>query len=193
MIKELVQKNRSYRRFRADQPIDQQTLLDLVDLARWVASARNLQPLRYIISCDEHKNEIIFSCLNWPEPWGWLKPAGHERPTGYIILLGDTTIHTSIGIDAGIAAQTILLNAVERGWGGCIVGMVQHEPLRSALHIPERYRILLVIGLGKPLQTAVIEEGTAENPVDDPTAFWNDEQGIWHVCKRSLKDVLLDC
>lgn len=197
MLKDLIRRNRSYRRFHADQPIERQTLLELVDQARLVASARNLQPLRYIISCEPHKNEIIFPTLTWPVLGDWIQPAEHERPAGYIILLGDTTIHTAVGLDAGIAAQTILLGAVERGLGGCIFGRVQHEPLRSGLNIQERYRILVVIALGRPSETVVIEDGTAEGPVapplDDPTAFWRDAQSIHHVCKRKLADILLDC
>lgn len=187
MIKDLILKNRSYRRFQADYPIEEQTLLELVDLARCVASARNLQPLRYIVSCGAEKNAIIFPCLDWPKFGEWTQPSETERPSGYIILLGDKTIPTAVGIDAGIAAQTILLAAVERGLGGCIMGSLQHEPLRSGLHIPERYRILLVIALGKPAETVVVEEGEP----DEAAAFWRDEHSVHHVRKRKLRDILL--
>jgi nitroreductase len=188
MIKDIIQKNRSYRRFCVDNPIERQTLLELVDLVRWVASARNLQPLRYIISWEARKNDLVFPCLTWPVFGGWVQPAPDERPTGYIILLGDTLIPTAIGIDTGIAAQSILMAAVERGLGGCILGSIEQEPLRSALYIPERYRILVVIALGKPAETVTIEENAP-----DPTAFWRNSDGIPYVCKRKLEDVLLDC
>lgn len=188
MIKELVQKNRSYRRFKGNFSIDRETLVELVDLARFVASARNLQPLRYLVSCEDQTNTMILPCLTWPVFGDWTQPSDEERPAGYIILLGDTTIHTAIGIDAGIAAQTILLGAVELGLGGCIIGTIQHTPLRTALKIPDRYRILVVIALGKPGEKVVIEE---REPYDECTAFWRDIDGIPHVCKRKLKDILL--
>lgn len=187
MIADLVRKNRSYRRFQAGEPVDEQTLLELVDLARLVSSARNLQPLRYIIACDPRRNDLIFPHLTWPKFGDWTQPAESERPAAYIIVLGDTTIKTAIGIDTGIAVHTILLAAVERGLGGCVIGLANHQPLRTALNIPERYRILVVIALGKPAETVAIEENAP-----DPTAFWRDANGVHHVCKRSLADVLLD-
>ncbi|MEN6482325.1 MAG: nitroreductase family protein [Anaerolineaceae bacterium] len=188
MIKELVKKNRSYRRFKGNIPIDRETLVELVDLARFVASARNLQPLRYFVSCDAQTNAMIFPCLTWPVYGDWTQPSDEEKPAGYILLLGDTTIHTSIGIDTGIAAQTILLGAVELGLGGCIIGTIQHTPLRTALKIPDRYRILVIIALGTPGEKVVIEERESS---DESTAFWRDTDGVHHVCKRKLKDILL--
>ncbi|TSA51882.1 MAG: nitroreductase, partial [Planctomycetaceae bacterium] len=55
MIKDLIRKNRSYRRFHQDFVIEPDTLRELVDLARLSASAANIQPLRYILSCDPQK------------------------------------------------------------------------------------------------------------------------------------------
>jgi nitroreductase len=188
MFKDLILNARSIRRFQADRPIDEQTLLELVDQARFVASARNLQPLRYIISCDPQKNDLIFPCLLWPKPWEDLKPAEHQRPTGYVVIVADTSIHTSIGLDCGIAAQTILLGAAERGLGACIIALVSHSPLRAAFNISEKYKILVVIALGYPSDTVILDERELE---EDPTAFFRDEDEIWHVCKRKLKDVLL--
>ncbi len=62
-IKELVAKNRSYRRFHEDVPVEYETLRELVDLARMSASAGNLQPLRYVLSCDTKRNALIFPHL----------------------------------------------------------------------------------------------------------------------------------
>jgi hypothetical protein len=61
-----------------------------VNLARLSASAANLQPLRYILSNDPHKNELIFSCLAWAAYLkDWPGPPEGERPSAYIIMLGD--------------------------------------------------------------------------------------------------------
>ena len=101
---------------------------------------------------------------------------------------------TSLGVygpgevDQGIAAQSILLGATERGLGGCMVGMVHRKELRKALNIPERYDILLVLTLGKPKGTAVIED-LSSNP--DKQRGWWDEQGRWHIPKRKLEDIII--
>ena len=63
MIRDLIVKNRSYRRFHQEVPVARETLRELVDLARLSASAANLQPLKYILSCEPEKNALIFSCL----------------------------------------------------------------------------------------------------------------------------------
>ena len=101
-LKELVLRNRSYRRFNQEDSIDLETLKDLVDLARLSASEANLQPLKYVLSCDAKKNASIFPHLMWA---GYLKdwsgPSEGERPSAYIIVLGDTIIRQSFGCDQG--------------------------------------------------------------------------------------------
>jgi nitroreductase len=87
----------------------------------------------------------------------WSGPREGERPTGYIVVLGDTEITRSFGCDHGIAAQTMLLGAVERGLGGCMIASIDRDGLRQALKIPPRFEILLVLALGKPREEVVVE------------------------------------
>ncbi|MCK4418968.1 nitroreductase family protein, partial [Candidatus Aerophobetes bacterium] len=116
MIRDSIIKNRSYRRFYEEVSIKLETLRELVDLARLSSSAGNLQPLKYILSSDPQKNALIFPHLAWA---GYLKdwsgPCEGERPSAYIIILGDKEITHSFGCDHGIAAQSILLGATEKG------------------------------------------------------------------------------
>ncbi|MEW6186264.1 MAG: nitroreductase family protein, partial [Thermodesulfobacteriota bacterium] len=158
MIKELVLKNRSRRRFFEETAIDLNTLNELVDLARCSASGANRQPLKYVLSCDPAKNAKIFPNLFWAAALkDWPGPAAGERPSAYIIILGDKEISPNYGVDHGIAAQSILLGAVEKGLGGCMLGAINVEGLRKALQILERYAILLVVALGKPKEEVLLE------------------------------------
>jgi nitroreductase len=188
MIKDLIFKNRSYRRFSQEDRIDGQTLRELVDLARLSPSAANLQPLKYVLSYHPGKNALIFPHLGWA---GYLKdwpgPAEGERPSAYIIILGDTEISKSFGCDHGIAAQSILLGATERGLGGCIIGTVQRDKLRKALDIPSRYEILLVLALGKPKEEVAVETA---GPAGD-IKYWRDDEGLHHVPKRPLDEIIV--
>ena len=188
MIKDLILKNRSYRRFFQEVSIERQTLRELVDLARLSASGANLQPLKYILSCEPEKNALIFPHLAWA---GYLKdwpgPSEGEKPSAYIIILIDTRIRNSVGCDHGIAAQSILLGTTEKGLGGCIIASVQREGLRKALEIPSRYEILLVLALGKPSEKVVIE---TVGPSGD-IKYWRDAEGIHHVPKRALDDIII--
>jgi nitroreductase len=189
MIEELIKKNRSYRRFYQDVPIEIETLKSLVNLGRLSASAANLQPLKYILSCEKDKNALIFSHLAWAAYLkDWPGPAEGERPAAYIVILHDTQISRPLWYDQGIAAQSILLGAVEKGLGGCMIGAIEKETLQEALHIPKRYEILLVIALGKPKEQVVIE---TVGPTGD-IKYWRDNDGIHHVPKRSLEEILLE-
>lgn len=188
MIRDLIIKNRSFRRFHQEITIERRALEELIDLARLSASAANLQPLKYIISCDREKNALIFPHLAWAGYLeDWPGPAEGERPAAYIIILGDTEVSKSFGCDHGIAAQSILLGAAEKGLGGCMIGSVQRDQLRKALNMPSQYEILLVLALGKPKETIKIETVGPDGSIK----YWRDGKGVHHVPKRPLEKIII--
>ncbi len=141
-FEEIVRTNRSYRRFREYTKVPLDTLTQLVDLARYTASAANLQPLRYILSCSTEMNERIFETLGWAAYLkDWKGPLPGERPSGYVVILGDKEVAGRIDCDHGIAAQTIMLGAVDRGLGGCILGAVNRKKLQEILELSDQYEI----------------------------------------------------
>ncbi|MDR3235400.1 MAG: nitroreductase family protein [Prevotellaceae bacterium] len=188
-IHELIVKNRSYRRFYETEQVDEQTLKSLIELARLTPSTRNLQPLKFIISNTPARNEKIFPTLAWA---GYLKdwkcPPEGERPSAYIIIVVDKNITPNRHEhDEGIVSQTILLGAVERGFGGCIIASVKRQELAENLGIGNQYEIALVIALGKPNESVVITE--VQN---DDIKYFRDESGIHYVPKRSLNDLIVN-
>lgn len=188
MLKELVRRNRSYRRFQQESQVSLEVLRELVDLGRLSASGANLQPLKYILSNDADRNAAIFETLSWAAYLKeWAGPDEGERPAAYVIILGDTTIRKSFGVDPGIAAQSILLGATEKGLGGCIVASIQRDALREALGIDRQHEILLVLALGKPKESVVID------PIgpDGEIKYWRDADGIHHVPKRALDEIIV--
>jgi len=188
MLRDLILKNRSYRRFDGATRLDTAALRELVDLARLSPSGGNLQPLKYILVNDAHGCALVFPHLAWAAYIkNWPGPGEGERPTAYIVILLDTGIKENAGCDHGIAAQSILLGAVERGFGGCIVGSVHREALRESLRVPERYDIKLVIALGMPIERVELE--TAEPGGD--IKYWRDGDGTHHVPKRPLDEIIL--
>ncbi len=188
MIRDLVIANRSYRRFQQSYAIDMATLRELIELAALCPSSGNLQPLRYVLSCEPERNAKIFQHLAWAGYLAdWPGPTQGERPSAYVVILGDSQACHSVNCDHGIAAQTILLGATEKGLGGCIIGSIQREPLAKALDIPDRYKILLVIALGKPAEKIVIEPVASESEIK----YWRDDRGVHHVPKRSVDQVIL--
>jgi nitroreductase len=187
-LRDLIIRNRSTRRFDESFRISRETLRELVDLARLSASAANRQPLKYILSWEPEKNARIFPHLAWAGYLtGWGGSAEGERPAAYVLILGDNTISEKIDCDHGIAAQSILLGAVERGLGGCIIASMQRVALAAALGIPDRYTLKLTIALGKPAEQVVIEPLGADGDI----RYWRSEDGIHHVPKRALDDLIL--
>jgi len=188
MLKDLILKSRSFRRFHEDYFINEKTLLELIDLARFSSSARNAQPLKYILSYTKETNSIIFPMLAWAAYLKeWPGPVEGERPSAYIIMLADTTIAANYFCDDGIASQSIMLGAAEKGIGGCIIATIKREELRERMQIPEKYEIIQVLALGKPKETVVLEPLPASGDIK----YWRDVNQVHHVPKRPLEDLIL--
>jgi nitroreductase len=188
-LKDLILKNRSYRRFYHDHKISKQTLVELVDLARHSPSAKNQQPLKYYLIWEEEECNKVFPNLVWAAFLSdWKGPVEEERPSAYIIMLFDNNLKFSRFDDAGIAAQSILLGAVEQGLGGCIVAAVQKDKLTDILQIPDDLEIFYVVALGKPKEEIIIDYIEP----DTNTNYWRDEKQVHHVPKRRLEDIILN-
>jgi nitroreductase len=186
-FQQLVEKNRSYRRFDAGYRIDARLLRDLVALARITPSAANKQPLKYVLSCSPEWNGKIHGALRWagylPE---WGGPAPAERPTAYIVVLLDTTIAGGADMDVGIVSQTMLLGAVERGLGGCMLANVDKDALAKTLGLPGHLAVALVIALGKPVERIILEE----LPAGASVKYYRDAAQGHHVPKRAAAELI---
>ncbi len=189
MIKDLVSKNRTYRRFYQEEKLSMETLKELVDYARLAPTGMNQQALKYILVNTEEKNEKIFSHLKWAGYLSdWDGPKDGEKPSAYVIMLQDKTIGKNIFWDHGLASAYILLGAVEKGYGGCTIASVNKVEVKEEFKISDDYEILMVLALGKPKEEVVLYE---MEPGDD-IRYWRDEKMIHHVPKRKLKDIILD-
>ena len=188
MLRDLVLRNRSYRRFDHSKRISPVTLRELVDLARLSPSGRNMQSLKYLLVTAEEACAKLYPQLSWA---GYLKdwdgPVENERPTAYVIMLGDTTLAPTFGIDPGIAAQSLLLGAVEQGLGGCILGTIKREEIRNLFDIPSKFEVLYVIALGEPVEKVVIEAVKEDGDIK----YWRDADQVHHLPKRALQDVIV--
>ncbi len=188
-FKEIIRNNRSYRRYFQVEKIGIETLRELVGYARLSASSGNIQALKFFLSADDKSNHSIFKYLKWAFYYrDWDGPEEGERPSAYVIILGDTEIHQTVEIDVGIAAQSILLAAVEKGFGGCMFGSIDRVGLRKELKIPRKFQIPLIIALGKPREKVVIEDVKGEDGIE----YWRDLENIHHVPKRLLDDLIVD-
>ncbi len=188
MLKELILKNRSYRTFDEDHKVEKETLKELIDLARVSTSSMNLQPLKYIISNDKETNDFIFRNLRWAGYIRkWQGPVEGERPASYIIMLIDRKVRYTGGrVDAGIAMNSIMLGATEKGLGGCTISAINQLAFRQKFNLPDHLEIMLVLCIGKPKGDIIIEE------TDDEVVYYVGQDGIPRIPKRKLEDIILD-
>lgn len=185
MMKDLVGKARSIRRFDEADPITEEALRALVDMARLSPCGGNAQPLRYRIVFKKEECDAVFPFLAWAAALkDWSGPSDGERPTGYVVILGEG----GPDINTGIAAQTIQLAAAEMGYGSCMLGSIQRDNIKATLRIPAPYSVKLVIALGKPVETVVIEEVSGGTNLN----YYRTKDGVHHVPKLGLKDVLIE-
>ncbi len=186
MIREIIMRNRSYRRFDSNVEITHQQLEKWIELARFSASGRNMQPLKYVVSTNKQVNEKIYPNLAWAGYLtGWKGPAENERPSAYIAVLIDKSLTDNYYCDDGIAIQSILLGAVEDGFGGCIVGSINKRKVSEILELPEHLEILWILALGKPAEKVVLED-----VADDSIKYWRDSEDVHHVPKRPLNELI---
>lgn len=185
-FRELLLKNRSYRRFYQDKAIELSELMEMIGNVRLAPSPANLQPLKFIPVNNREMNREIFGYLKWA---GYLKdwsgPVEGERPAAYIIMTGDREASAHMAWDLGIALQTILLSAVEKGYGGCAIAAFDKGAVQRLLELPETLQPALVIALGKPKETVVLDDVK-----DNDIKYWRDEKQVHHVPKRSVADLI---
>ncbi len=182
---EAIRKRRTVRRF-LQEPIPFDILKELVDAARMAPSGGNLQPWEFLVIDDQKLLEPVFSTLAWAAylgPEG--KPKEGEKPVAYIIILNNRKMKSfTPQADFGAAIENILIAAFDKGIGSCWIGSIQREKLAEILNIPIDYSIEYVVALGYPLEQAIAEPETGS------LKYWRDSQGIHHVPKRRIEDVL---
>ena len=191
MLEELVLKNRSYRGYDRSRAVTREELLSLCDLARRTGSGANRQPLRYRLVCEAEETARVQALSRWGAALPELHlPFPGTEAAAFILICVDTAVvpqAQACGIDVGIAAQTILLGAVEMGLGGLMIQNFDKQATAQALALPEGLEPVLLLALGKPAETVVLDEALP----GESLRYTRDEKGVHHVPKRRLCDVIV--
>ena len=180
----LLKKNRSYRGYDSSRQVTREDLLKLLEVTRWVGSGMNAQPLRYRLVCGAEAEKVHpLVKLGAALPKEHLPHPG-EEPSAYIVVCSTAPEGKVVDIDLGIAAQSILLKAVEAGLGGIFILNFQSENLQKALGLP--LKPIAVIGLGKPSESIFITEAKKGAPLD-----YYRKGGAHFVPKLNPEDILI--
>ena len=188
-LKGLLKSDRSYRRFDENHRIDKEILLNFIELTRYCASGRNLQPLKYCLANEKDLCDKIFPLLKWAGYLSdWDGPVNGERPSAYLIQCLDTSVTQNCLCDDGIQLQTITLGAVAVGLGCCIIKSFDVIKLKEILGLQENLEPLYVLAIGKPIEKVVLEDLLTEKDI----RYYRSMDGIHHVPKRILNDLLIN-
>jgi nitroreductase len=190
-VYEAITKRRSIRRFQ-NKAVPYEALEKCIDAARLAPSGRNQQLGEYVVINDPKVLPGIFENIGGsaklpPDKGG---PRPEQAPKAYTIILINKTLESDANrrrvtlIDVGLAAENIMLTALEQGIGCCPILMFNEADIKLLLEIPDSYDVALVIAMGYPDESPLADVAT------DSVNIWVDDKGVRHVPKRKLADII---
>ncbi len=186
-LRHLLIHNRSTRRFIQEERIERTELVNIIELTRYVASGRNLQPLKYLPVCTEVECGAIFPLLAWAGYYqDWDGPEEGERPAAYIIQCLDTALTSNPMCDEGLHLEAITLGATALGYNCCIIKAFNGPALCELLSLPQNLKPTYIVALGKAKEHARLV------PMEkNDIKYFRDAEGIHCVPKRPLDEIII--
>ena len=181
----LLKKNRSYRGYDADWKVPTTVLEKMVEVTQWVPTGKNQQAFRFKLVNDEQGAAIVTENVKM----GALLPELHlplpgTEPPAYIIICSTIPECKRVHVDLGIAAQSMLLKAVELGYNGLIIAAFNAQKVTEAFNLP--YPPVLILAVGKGAEKIEMTEISA----DESHNYWR-ENGIHYVPKIRWEELVI--
>ena len=180
----LLKKNRSYRGFDQRHEVSEEELKQIVAASTLVASGMNRQRLRYRLVTKPDAGKVLpHITLGAALPEEHLPHPGSE-PQAFIVVCATEKENKVIDIDLGIAAQSMLLKAVEMGLGGIFILNFRTAAVQQALNLPSEP--IAIIAIGKPAEKIFL---VPVHTGSDLNYYRKD--GIHYVPKLNADDLLI--
>ncbi|MCF7858327.1 MAG: nitroreductase family protein [Candidatus Cloacimonetes bacterium] len=147
MLLNAIKNRYSVRKFQ-HKPVELEKLNEILDAARLAPSARNVQPCKFVVISDPQKREQLTNICKGQK-------FVSDAPVTIAICADNTDYTMTCGqkaytIDAAIAGEHIVLQAVELGLGSCWIGAFYHDKLADLIALPEGYKIVSLLPIGYP-------------------------------------------
>lgn len=142
-------RGRATRQFAAGPAITHETVVELVDAARWTGSARNRQPWRFV----EVRDRAVLGAL---AALGGYAQFIADAPLALVIAAADNGF-ADTAYDAGRVTQSLILAAGVRGIASCpatIFPAAHVDAAAELLRLPPGWHPDHVLALGYPAPTA---------------------------------------
>jgi len=144
----LAQARRSVRSYRPD-PVPEETLRYVLEAARWAPSAKNAQPLKFLVVSDPAKRDAL--SVAYPKSWFRAAPlavAVCAKPSAAYVRAHDGL--NFAWVDAALAMDHLQLAAAEKGLGTCWIGAFDPAAAAAALALPDGWGVAGLTPLGFP-------------------------------------------
>lgn len=138
-VLDAIRTRRSIRRFRPGD-IPDEDIVKILDAARWAPSGGNRQPLTYIYVRDPQVLRMVKNC----------SPGFYGDAFSAIVIGVKGRVSSIELLDAGFAAENILLAAHSLGIGSCAIASFNRDAIKKILNAPEDWEPILLVSLGYP-------------------------------------------
>ena len=183
-LNSLLLKNRSYRGFDPSRVVTAEELKQIVEVCTKVPSAKNQQVLRFKLVAGVDTPRLQ-KYTKWAGALPELNlPFPGTEPSAFIIICSTAAENKWVDIDLGIAAQSMLLKAVEMGLNGICIGAFNKAEVAEEFSL--QYEPVLVLAIGKGaenIQLTKIKEGESQT--------YYRKYGVHFVPKLGLEDIIL--
>ena len=180
----LLRRNRSYRGYDPSRVVRREELMKLVEATTLVPSGKNQQTLRYrLVTAEESDKVLPLIRLGAALPELHLPFPGTE-PRAFLVICSTVPENPVLDIDLGIAAQSLLLKAVEMGLNGIIIRAFDPGKMKESLGL--ELTPLLVIAVGKGAENIFLR------PVDPGESLnYYRKNGVHFVPKLKADDLVI--
>ncbi|UCE59190.1 MAG: nitroreductase family protein [Phycisphaerales bacterium] len=148
---DVIKERRSVRSY-ADKPVEREKIDRLLEAARLAPSASNRQEWRFVVVTDQQRRTQLAEAANNQKFVGQAPVviAACAESDGHVMRCGQPCYP----IDVAIAIDHMTLQAVAEGLGTCWIGAFYEEPAKKILGIPDDIRIVELLTVGYPADTA---------------------------------------
>ena len=184
-VDELLKKNRSTRGYNKSYIVKESELRRIIAVCTKIPSACNQQVLRFLPVTKESGADKVLGLIKMGAALPELHlPLEGTEPEAFIIVCTTTKETPLVDMDLGIAAQSMLLKAVEMGLNGLIIGAFNREKLQEAFALPHPPVLVLAIGKGaEKIELTPIGE-------EESHAYYRKE-GVHYVPKVRAEELTL--
>lgn len=185
-LKTLVQEARTTRRFQQDSSVSFEDLREILDLARITSSAKNVQPIKYILVTKKEDVLKLSTTAAWAAHLKEWDQSEDERPSAFILMLNDRMIDGFPMFDAGASFTAISLAAKAKGLSTCPMASINKELCKELFVIPDSFDVMIGIALGVGVEK--VELVDAKN---GDTNYYRLEDQTHCVPKRTLDQIII--